>query len=185
VFSALWGRALAHQQQSKQGQLYGRVAAEFRARQLWLDKVLARRMQLFQQNYPPTSVKVDSMLLFASLIAQATVLSLCKAVVSIAPTAAEYADLTAVYCQRAPQAAMDMVQLTAALTHLSSFKVKPGPILVFLSSRFSHPCSRSPLPIDDLTLSLLRYIHSHRFLSFWAVSLSRRSSGTIRRCKNS
>jgi hypothetical protein len=123
VFSALWGRALAHQQRSKQEHLHRPVAAAFRERQVWLDELLTRRMQLFQQRYPPGTVRVDSMLLFTSLVAHAAVLCLCKAISDVPPTDAECAALASDHRQRAPVAAKDMVRLMSDLGHFSSFKV--------------------------------------------------------------
>jgi hypothetical protein len=126
VFSALWGRALEHQQRSKQEHIHRPVAAPFRERQIWLDELLTRRMQLFQQRYPPSTVRVDSMLLFTSLVAQAAVLSLCKAISDVPPSVAECARLVSEHRQRAPVAAKDMVRLMSDLGHFSSFKVNPS-----------------------------------------------------------
>jgi hypothetical protein len=123
VFSALWGRALEHQQRSKQEHLHRPVAAAFRERQVWLDELLTRRMQFFHQRYPPGTVRVDSMLLFTSLVAQAAVLSLCKAISDVPPSVAECAGLVSEHRQRAPVAAKDMVRLMSDLAHFSSFKV--------------------------------------------------------------
>ncbi len=123
VFSTLWGRALAHQQQSKQERLHRPVAAAFCDRQVWLDELLTRRMQLFQRRYPPGTVRVDSMLLFTGLVAQAAVLSLCKAISDVPPTVTECAGLASDYRPRAPAAANNMVRLMSDLAHFSSFKV--------------------------------------------------------------
>ncbi|AEO68596.1 uncharacterized protein THITE_23050, partial [Thermothielavioides terrestris NRRL 8126] len=78
VFCTLWGRALSHQQRSKLEHFHGPVAVAFRERQVRLDELLTSRMRLFQQRYAPGAVKSDPMLLFTNLVAQATVLSLCK-----------------------------------------------------------------------------------------------------------
>jgi hypothetical protein len=80
-------------------------------------------MQFFHQRYPPGTVRVDSMLLFTSLVAQAAVLSLCKAISDVPPSVAECAGLVSEHRRRAPVAAKDMVRLMSDLAHFSSFKV--------------------------------------------------------------
>ncbi|KAL2017950.1 hypothetical protein VTK56DRAFT_1482 [Thermocarpiscus australiensis] len=142
VFSTLWGRTLAHQQQSKQECLHRPVAAAFCERQVWLDELLTRRMQVFQQRYPPGTVRVDSMLLFTSMIAQAAVLSLCKAISDVPPTVTECAALASDFRQRAPAAVKDMVRLMSDLAHFSSFKIHPF----------------TPIPLRLCRLSLLAVV---------------------------
>lgn len=83
VFSTILGRSLAHQQELTIERVYGNMMANHCERQTWLDDTLSRQTLRLQQNYLSSSVKVESMLLFTSMVAQATALSLCKAAESI------------------------------------------------------------------------------------------------------
>lgn len=134
IFTTLWGRGFLHQRQSAAEYALSR---DFCDRQLWLDDIITRRIQKLQQDYVAASVKVDAMLLYANMIAQTTVLLLCKAAESIPPTTPTNHDLLSRYQRRAPAAAKEIVRLTQYLPHFSFFKVHPfTPIPLFLCRQF-------------------------------------------------
>nr|UOS85809.1 transcription factor [Hypoxylon rubiginosum] len=137
IFTTLWGRGFLHQRQSATEYAFCNTSRDFCDRQLWLDDIITRRTQKLQQDYVAASVKVDAMLLYASMIAQTTVLLLCKAAESIPPTTPSNHDLVSRYQRRAPAAAKEIVRLAQYLPHFSFFKVHPfTPIPLFLCRQF-------------------------------------------------
>ncbi|KAH8585982.1 fungal-specific transcription factor domain-containing protein [Bisporella sp. PMI_857] len=120
IFSTMLGRGLAYQQQSIIEHIYGKMMANTCERQTWLDNTLSRQILRFQQSYLSASIRIDSMLLFTSMIAQATVLLLCKAAESTPQISAEKHS----QCQtRALSAAKEIARLSKCLLNFSFFKV--------------------------------------------------------------
>ncbi|KAI1379515.1 fungal-specific transcription factor domain-containing protein [Hypoxylon crocopeplum] len=137
IFTTLWGRSFIHQRQPAAEHVFSNASRDFCERQLWLDDILTRRIQKLQQDYVAASVKVDSMLLYTSMIAQTTALLLCKAAESIPPTTPSNHDLVSRYQRRAPAAAKEIVRLAQYLPHFSFFKIHPfTPIPLFLCRQF-------------------------------------------------
>lgn len=120
VFSTILGRSLAHQQELTIERVYGNMMANHCERQTWLDDTLSRQTLRLQQNYLSSSVKVESMLLFTSMVAQATALSLCKAAESISQASAEKHSQ---YQNKALAAIKEIARLCKCLLHFSFFKV--------------------------------------------------------------
>lgn len=126
LFTALWGRVFVHQQLCAAELVHGALSDDFCDRQLQLDDLLSRRMAQFQHTYPCTTVEVDQMLLFTSLIAQMTVMALCKAAELAPQDSARYGDIVLQgYQWRAPTAAKDISRLIEYLDGFSLFKVGP------------------------------------------------------------
>lgn len=152
LFTALWGRVFVHQQLCAAELVHGALSDDYYDRQLQLDDLLSRRMAQFQHTYPYTTVQVDQILLFTSLIGQMSVMELCKAAELAAQGAARYEDIVLQgYQWRAPAAAKDISRLIEYLDGFNFFKV--GPTINFLTisiiiltrtrpNRFtrSHPC---------------------------------------------
>ncbi|KAL7627738.1 hypothetical protein AAE478_001933 [Parahypoxylon ruwenzoriense] len=137
IFTTLWGRGFIHERQSATDHVFSNVSKEFCERQLWLDDILSRRIQRLQQDYVAASIKVDAMLLYTSMIAQTTVLLLCKAAESIPQVTPSNHELVSRYQRRAPAAAKEIVRLSQYLPHFSFFKVHPfTPIPLFLCRQF-------------------------------------------------
>lgn len=137
IFTTIWGRGFLHERKSVNEHAFGNASREFCERQLWLDDMLTRRIQKHQQDYVAASVKVDAMLLYTSMIAQTTVLLLCKAAESIPPTTSSNQDLVSRYQRKASAAAKEIVRLAQYLPHFSFFKVHPfTPIPLFLCRQF-------------------------------------------------
>lgn len=124
LFTALWGRVFVHQQLCAAELVHGALSDEFCDRQLRLDDLLSRRMAQFEHTYPYTTVEVDQMLLFTSIIGQMTVMALCKAAELALQDAARYGDIVLQgYQWRAPTAAKDISRLIDYLDGFSLFNV--------------------------------------------------------------
>ena len=132
IFSTLWGRSICYQQKSTVEQVYGNAITDFWDRYLRLDNIVTQRVQLLLRNHPPASVRVDSMLLFTSMIAQATVLSLCK----VTESTLWNADVVTEYQRKSVAAAQEIAKLSKYLRQLSYFKASLPE-----TSFFSTPCS--------------------------------------------
>ncbi|KAK3376219.1 fungal-specific transcription factor domain-containing protein, partial [Lasiosphaeria ovina] len=76
VFTAIWGRALCHQQQCAAESARGSPTAEVCRRHVQLHDLLSCRMLHFERSYTAASVEADSLLLFTSMVAQVSVLAL-------------------------------------------------------------------------------------------------------------
>ncbi|KAL2276384.1 hypothetical protein FJTKL_00975 [Diaporthe vaccinii] len=124
LFTALWGRVFVHQQLCAAELVHGALSDDFCDRQLRLDDLLSRRMSQFEHTYPHTTVEVDQMLLFTSMIGQMTVMALCKAAELAPRDAARYGDIVLQgYQWRAPTAAKDISRLIDYVNGFSLFKV--------------------------------------------------------------
>lgn len=126
IFTTLWGRSFIHQRQLVAEPVFCNSSRDFYERQIWLDDILNRRIQKLQQDYVAASVKLDSMLLYTSMIAQTAALLLCKAADSIPPNTPGNHDLITRYQQRASSAAKEVVRLAQYLPYFSYFKVSPA-----------------------------------------------------------
>ncbi|RYP36917.1 hypothetical protein DL767_003165 [Monosporascus sp. MG133] len=127
IFTTLWGRTLYYQQLSAAQLLScGIPSTDFRDRQLQLNSLVSRRMLQFQQTYSTAAVESDSMLLFTSIIAQATVLAFCNAAEPPAdsvPASDRFMDDVLGYQWRARVAAKEIARLADSHMQFSVFKV--------------------------------------------------------------
>lgn len=120
---AMYGRALCHRQQSAVEQLYGDALQDFWSRHHWLDSILTNRIQVLSKKAKCPSNNNDPMLLFTSIVAHATVLSLCKAIKAVPWHTDEYKILILNYEQRCLSAAQDIVTLARESQHNTFFYV--------------------------------------------------------------
>ncbi|RYP37533.1 hypothetical protein DL768_010853 [Monosporascus sp. mg162] len=141
VFSALWGRGLAHQQHATVEHIYGDVSSEFWQRQLTLDDTLSRRLQQLQRNYPQASINADSMLLFTIMMVQATTLSLCSVAESISSSVEGSASLVSEYQQRAQVSVKEVAQLSKHLMHFNLFKYGFVPLAQIIIMPETYPAT--------------------------------------------
>ena len=123
ILATICGRALSHRQQSAVEQVYTNVPQHFWDRHEWLDTILKTRAGILQTNYPSASQHSDCMLLFTNMVAQTTVLYLCKVMEAMSWDTDEYRSAIAEFRQRSLLAAQEIVNLTRSLAHLSYFKV--------------------------------------------------------------
>lgn len=151
IFSTILGRELSHQQESVIECVYANVMTNNRERQSWLYDTHSRQTVRLQQNYSSAAIRINSMLLFTSMLAQATILLQCKTTEPVPQVSAEKHSQ---YQERAVAAAKEIVRLCKILPQFSFFKVSllMNEISIILHPRFS--------------ADVLRFIHlrQYRFL---------------------
>lgn len=83
ILVTICGRGLSHSQLSMVERVYGNAFLGFWLRHEWLDSILTKRIESLSPNYPTVSVVADPMLLFTIIVAQTTVIYLCKIMESL------------------------------------------------------------------------------------------------------
>ena len=162
ILATICGRALSHKQQSAVEQVYNNIAPHFWDRHEWLDTILKTRAGILILNYPSSTQHSDCMLLFTNMVAQTTVLYLCKVMESMSWETDEYRSAIAEFKQRSLQAAQEIVNLTRSLSHLSYFKVISRSFVVV---RRSSDVWRQVHPFTPLPLVLCAdFLNTHRYL---------------------
>ncbi|KID72944.1 citrinin biosynthesis transcriptional activator CtnR, partial [Metarhizium brunneum ARSEF 3297] len=137
VLATICGRTLSHNQQYNIRCLHGDGEADWSDWDTWFDNILSARLQILSKCYPSPTTGYDPMLLFAHVIAQASVIYLCKEVKSMVWPNGKARSLRTEYQQRALNAAEHIVKLAYALVEFSVFKVHPlMPIPIFLCVEF-------------------------------------------------
>jgi len=106
--------------------LYGETTPNWLEKHRWLDDILTNRLQILSQYYASSTDSCDPMLLFANIMAQATVISLFTAMESVMWASNEEKMAVEKYQQRAALAAEELVRLAKALTEFHIFKVRPN-----------------------------------------------------------
>ena len=133
ILATICGRALSHRQQSAVEHVDCNVPQQFWDRHEWLDTMLKTRADILTLNNPSTAKHADCMLLFTNMMAQTTVLYLCKIMESMTWQTDEHRIAMMELEQRSLVAAQEIVTLTRSLAHLSYFKVSPDkPIPAYL-----------------------------------------------------
>ena len=138
ILATICGRALSHRQQSVVEHVYSNVPQHFWERHEWLYSMLKMRCDNLLLNYPSAMQHADCMLLFTNMMAQTTVLYLCKVIESMPWETDEYRSTIFEFKQNSLLAAQEIVNLTRSLPHLSYFKVINDPFC-FVSSSISLP----------------------------------------------
>lgn len=123
VLATICGRTLSHNQQYNIRCLHGDGEADWSDWDTWFDNILSARLQILSKCYPSPTTGYDPMLLFAHVIAQASVIYLCKEVKSMVWPNGKARSLRTEYQQRALNAAEHIVKLAYALVEFSVFKV--------------------------------------------------------------
>ncbi|KAK2592583.1 hypothetical protein QQS21_009728 [Conoideocrella luteorostrata] len=98
----------------------------------WLDNSLSVRLQILSTCYPSPTSGYDPMLLFAHVIAQASVMYLCKELNSMLWSNAKARSLRTEYHQRALNAAEHLVNLARALVEYHVFKASVSLISMYV-----------------------------------------------------
>ena len=147
ILATICGRTLCHRQQSVVERVYSHVPQQFWERHQWLYSMLKTRHNHFLRQYPPTMQHTNCMLLFTNMMAQTTVLYLCKTIESMTWESDEYCNAIFDFKQRSLLAAKAIVTLTRSLSHLSYFKVHPF----------------TPLPLAFC----IDFLNNHRYLDDW------------------
>jgi hypothetical protein len=122
ILATICGRSLSYRQQYSVKCVYGDVSQGIWDQHRWLDAILTRRIEILSLNYPSAAEMSDPMLFFMNMLAQATVLYLCKGIESVPWTTDEGRAMVIEYEQRSLSAAQEIINLTKALAQLSFFK---------------------------------------------------------------
>ena len=157
ILATICGRTLCHRQQSVVERVYSHVPQQFWERHQWLYSMLKTRHNNFLQQYPPTMQHTNCMLLFTNMMAQTTVLYLCKTIESITWETDEYCNAISDFKQRSLLAAKAIVNLTRSLSQLSYFKVNTRPLPIPFFLRPSVFSFFPPYPSLSLELQRLSY----------------------------
>ena len=108
-------------------------------------------MQIMSHKYPPALQHLDSMLLFTSMMAQATVLYLYKIMECVTPATEENQAVMMEYQVCSLTAAQEIVNLSKTLAQLSRFKARPLNLLLcmilYLQTKQVHPFTPIPLSL--------------------------------------
>jgi hypothetical protein len=123
ILATICGRVLSHRQQSAVDCIYNGMPQLFWERHEWLYMMLKTRSDSLTRNYPSATHKPDSLLLFTNMMAQTTVLYLCKVIESMTWETDDYHGTILDFKQRALMAAQEIVKLARSLPQLSYFKV--------------------------------------------------------------
>ena len=123
VVVTIFGRTMAHQQQSKVECVYQNVSEDFWSRHNWLDTMLTQQQIILSTEYPLASQHVDPTMLFIDMMVHTTVLYLHNIVESMPWKGDEYQETVLEYQRRALTAAVHINTLTKPLSQLSCFKV--------------------------------------------------------------
>lgn len=79
ILATICGRSLLQYQQQSIRSVYGdESTGQQPDHQQWLNGILARRLQILGEHYPAPADTGDSMLLFAHIMAQTSILYLCQ-----------------------------------------------------------------------------------------------------------
>ncbi|KAL3442325.1 fungal-specific transcription factor domain-containing protein [Aspergillus insuetus] len=133
ILATICGRSLLQSQQYQISKAYGSVGLDRAEQQRWLDGLLSSRLDVLSQCYPSPRESSNSMILFAHVLAQATVIYYCKSMAKIAPPSS----IQATYEQKALEACRHIVSLAETLPELPSSKLHPlMPMPLFLCAEF-------------------------------------------------
>lgn len=122
ILATICGRILAHRQQAVVENVYNSMPQDFRDRHSWLNKMLETRIDLLVKNYS-SPFDSDCLLLFTKMLAQATVLYLCKSMEMMKWDTEEGKATVSAYKQRSLRASQQIVSLSQSLAELSFLKV--------------------------------------------------------------
>lgn len=135
---AMCARTLFHAHQYSTHCLYSQTECDHLDWQKWLDNVLSVRLQTLAQDYPSPINSCDPTLLFASCLAQASIVYLCREIQSIEwPNGGGRGiPMVADYQQRAFDAVECSIGLARSLTDFPLFKVNKYHIIHRLKFTF-------------------------------------------------
>jgi len=123
ILVTICGRAMSHSQVSKvEKAAYGNASLDFWLRHEWLDGMLNKRLDALTVTYPVVSAVADSMLLFAFMLAQTTVVYLANIIEGLG-AGTQYQPAVAEYQKRAMRAATEIARLSKAHEQIGYIKV--------------------------------------------------------------
>ncbi|CRL26625.1 Transcription factor, fungi [Penicillium camemberti] len=140
ILVTICGRSLLQSQQHHISKAYGGMTIDYMEQRLWLETLLTTRLQVLSQCYPSPTEAYDPLLLFASILGQATVIYFCKMIMdsTIIPDGELEVNVDLVGPQnRALEASTNIIRLASTLRDLPFAKVHPlMPIPLFLCAEF-------------------------------------------------
>ncbi|KAL2844387.1 fungal-specific transcription factor domain-containing protein [Aspergillus pseudodeflectus] len=156
ILATICGRSLLQSQQYQISTAYGGTPVDWVEQQRWINTLLLNRLQVLSQYYPAPTESNDPLLLFAHIVAQATVIYCCKTMTDLA-TLQESSERSSDYnhAHRALGASERIIHLAKTLPELPISKVHPlMPLPLFLCAEFLYDrMSTDPavhLPIQEL-----------------------------------
>ena len=161
ILATIFGRTLYHRQQSVVEHVYSHVPQQVWERHEWLYTILKTRHDNLLLQYPLEMQHTNCMLLFTNMMAQSTILYLCRVIESIPSGMDEYRGAIFDFKQKALAAAKEIVHLTRSLSHLSYFKVNTISFLSIFCLPFSSFPSPPPPPLPPSSLLPSPFVVHH------------------------
>lgn len=152
IIATVCGRSLSHGQKLEVERVYGDVSPDFWQRHQWLDAIVKKRIEILSLRCASAAEVVDPLLLFTYMMAQTTVLYLCKLVKSVTWETDKLNPIVQECEQRSLAAAQEIVSLTHTLKQFNFLKVGSRSFTFFY---FIVQASKSDIS---------RSIHSRRYL---------------------
>ncbi|OGE58531.1 hypothetical protein PENARI_c001G09168 [Penicillium arizonense] len=84
ILATICGRSLLQSQRYHISKAYGDMTMDWTEQRRWLDSILTNRLQVLSQCYSASTESNDSLLLFANILGQETVIYFCKAMTDTA-----------------------------------------------------------------------------------------------------
>lgn len=123
ILLTICGRAISHSQTSSvERAAYGNASVDFWLRHEWLDGILHKRLNVLAVTYPVISTVGDSMLLFAFMVAQTTVIYLANIIEKFGADS-QFQHTIADYQKRAIRAGQEIARLAKAHEQIGYIKV--------------------------------------------------------------
>ncbi|PYH99024.1 hypothetical protein BO71DRAFT_446885 [Aspergillus ellipticus CBS 707.79] len=172
ILATLCGRSLLRGQQYNVSRAYGDTTSDWPNQHWWLDNILTTRLQVLSQCYPSPDEISDPLLLFANVMAQATVIYYCKDILAADTAPAGHSPEAAsniMECgHRALAATAAIVGLTKVLCELHFSKIHPlMPIPLLVCAEFLYDNNSKDeafrLHIEELiyTFGQLKNVNNH------------------------
>jgi hypothetical protein len=133
ILATICGRSLLQSQQYQISTAYGGTPVDWAEQQRWINTLLSNRLQVLSQYYPAPTESNDPLLLFAHILAQATVIYCCKTMTDSA-TLQESSKRSSDYnhAHRALGASERIIHLAKTLPELPISKVRTTLIWAWL-----------------------------------------------------
>ncbi|CEJ92460.1 hypothetical protein VHEMI08112 [[Torrubiella] hemipterigena] len=140
IFATICGRSLLQYQQHSIRSVYGDESTDQPDHQQWLNGILASRLQILGEHYPAPADTDDTMLLFAHIMAQTSILYLCQSGIYGRPGAMvqdRQDPATLDMLKPGLEAATRVASMAELLTEFHVFNIHPlMPMPLFVSVEF-------------------------------------------------
>jgi hypothetical protein len=129
ILATIRGRSLLQSQRYHISKAYGDMTMDWTEQRRWLDSILTNRLQVLSQCYSAPTESNDSLLLFANILGQETVIYFCKAMTDTAAGLDGPLNGNPEFIQyqyRALEASTNIISLASTLRELPFSRVCPG-----------------------------------------------------------